>query len=382
MNSTKINKINLLFTAFLTIGLTACATISPGLQSGELPPVGTFVAENGITFNVQPLNLSNLPSSLVYPESYASGHIAQNGLKNSRINDLISSPTANDYRLAEGDILSITLIGYPEITPPNNSAINASNPYAAGYPVDQQGYVQFPLVGRVKASGSNVSQFTNSLRMQLQRYLNYPDPQVKVVSYRGNKFFIDGEVRQPGEFNIADTPVSLYSAISMAGGTTPEGDSNSVVLNRNGIQYHIGLKDLQDMGVSPSQIYLKNGDSLHINSRDRSKVFVLGEFGEIRPLEIPEHGLSLAHVIGQSRGLNPTTANAAKIYIVRDRGYTSYTDIYYINLQTVTNLALANRFNMQPNDIVYVDPTGLTRWSRFINSILPSTSAVRQLSSL
>ena len=64
--------------------------------------------------------------------------------------------------------------------------------------------------------------------------------------------------------------------------------------------------------------------------------------------------------------------------MVRDHGGASYTDIYYVNLQTVTNLALANRFEMHPNDIVYVDPTGLTRWNRFINSILPSSNAIRQ----
>jgi len=238
------------------------------------------------------------------------------------------------------------------------------------------------LVGRVKASGLTVSQFTNNLRSQLQRYLKYPDPQVKIVNYRGNKFFIDGEVRQPGEFNIADAPVSLYGAISMAGGATPEGDSNSVTLVRRGVKYELGLRDLQNMGLSANQIYLQDGDSIHVNSLDRNKVYVLGEFGDIKPLEIPEQGISLSQVIGQSKGLNPLTANAAKVYVVRDHGNASYTDIYYVNLQTVTNLALANRFEMQPDDIVYVDPTGLTRWSRFVNSILPSSTAIRQLSGL
>lgn len=155
-----------------------------------------------------------------------------------------------------------------------------------------------------------------------------------------------------------------------------------MVLTRKGVQYELGLRDLQDIGIPASQIYLQDGDSIHINRLDRNQVYVLGEFGEIKPLEIPDHGITLAQVIGQSKGLNPTTANAAKVYVVRDHGVASYTDIYYVDLQTVTNLALANRFEMHANDIVYVDPTGLTRWNRFINSVLPSTSAIQQIAGL
>lgn len=364
----------------LILGLTSgCGTINAGMQSGELPPQGAFIAENGMQFNIQPLSLNNLPPAPAY-----SLNRSGTDMKNARVRELLNgSRSVGDYRISTSDVLSINLIEYPDITPSNNSTnASASNPYATGYPVDQQGYVQFPLVGRVKASGLTVSQFTNSLRSQLQRYLKYPDPQVKVVNFRGSKFFIDGAVRQPGEFNIADAPISLYGAISMAGGATTEGDSNSVVLTRRGIQYELGLRDLQDMGVSASQIYLQDGDSIHINRLDRNKVYVLGEFGEIKPLDIPDQGLTLTQVIGQSKGLNPNTSNAAKVYVVRDHGAASYTDIYYVNLQTVTNLALANRFEMHPNDVVYVDSTGLTRWNRFINSILPSSNAIRQLSGL
>mgnify|MGYP000846287277 FL=1 len=381
MNFLKHRKSLLTSTALaVTIGLTSgCGTINAGMQSGDLPPQGAFIAENGMQFNIQPLSLANLPPAPSYASSRSS-----TGMKNARVRELLnSSRGVADYRISTSDVLSINLIEYPNITPSNNNNnASASNPYAAGYPVDQQGYIQFPLVGRVKASGLTVSQFTNNLRSQLQRYLKYPDPQVKVVNFRGSKFFIDGAVRQPGEFNMADAPISLYGAISMAGGATTEGDSNSVVLTRRGVQYELGLRDLQDMGISASQIYLQDGDSIHINRLDRNKVYVLGEFGEIKPLEIPDHGLTLTQVIGQSKGLNPSTSNAAKVYVVRDHGNASYTDIYHVNLQTVTNLALANRFEMHPNDIVYVDPTGLTRWNRFINSVLPSSNAIRQLSSL
>ena len=349
-------------TSLLLISLSSgCATttINSGLQSGDLPPIGGFVAENGLQFNVQPLNLATLPPPQV---SRPSNDIYQ----------LIASSNKNQYRIAQGDILSIVLVGYPDM-----AAAGAN-----GYPVDQQGFVQFPLVGRVKASGMSVPQFTATLQSKLQRYLKYSDPQVKIINYRGNKFFIDGEVTKPGEFAIEDAPVSLYSAISMAGGATAKGDANSLVLNRKGRNYNIGLQALKQIGSSGNQVYLQDGDSIHVNSQSRNTVYVLGEFGQVKPVPILEQGLSLAQVLGESQGLNSFTANAAKIYVVRDNPGYQLTNIYYVNMQTITNLALANRFEMQPNDIVYVDPTGLTRWNRVINSLLPSSSAIRSLASL
>ncbi|MFP3570867.1 sugar transporter, partial [Paraburkholderia sp. SIMBA_030] len=76
------------------------------------------------------------------------------------------------------------------------------------------------------------------------------------------------------------------------------------------------------------------------------------------------------------------TANAAKVYIVRDNPQYQYTNIYYVDMQSITSLALASRFDMQANDILYVDPTGLARWNRVISAILPSTSAINVISGL
>ena len=348
-------------TLAVIIGLTSgCTSINSGLQSGDLPPQGAFIAENGMQFNIQPLSLATLPSAPAY-----SVNRSGTTMKNARVRELLNGSHSSEYRLSKGDILSITLGDYPQI--PKSDI---------GYPIDQQGYIQFPLIGRIKANGLSLPQFTSQLRNQLQRYLKYPDPQVQVLKYRSNNFFIDGAVRQPGEFSIEDRPVSLYTALSMAGGVGPEGDSNNLVLIRNGTNYELGLLDLQNMGISASRIYLRDGDSIHVNSRDRNKVYVLGEFGSVKPIEIPEQGLSLTQVLGEVQGLDSRTADAAKLYVIRDHGHASYTDIYHANLQSVTNLALANRFEMQPGDIVYVDPTGLTRWNRVLSSILPSASAI------
>ncbi|WP_320159288.1 polysaccharide biosynthesis/export family protein [Psychrobacter aquimaris] len=341
----------------LTLVLSSC-TINSGLQSGKIPESGVFTAENGLQFYVQPLSLANLP-------------LKEAIILNQDLSYLVKTSGRVSYGIAKGDILNIILTNYPDI--------NAST---SSLTVDQQGFIQFPLIGRIKASGLSVPQFTATLQSKLQRYLKYSDPQVKIINYRGSKFFVDGEVKQSGEFAIADVPISVYGAISMAGGTTEAGDSNHIVLNRQGKSYKLGTQSLNQMGLSANQIYLQDGDAIHVNSQSRNKVYVLGEFGKIEPVAIPEQGLSLAHVLGESNGLNSNTANAAKVYIVRDNPKYQYTNIYYVDMQSITSLALASRFDMQANDILYVDPTGLARWNRIISAILPSTSAINVISGI
>ena len=161
------------------------------------------------------------------------------------------------------------------------------------------------------------------------------------------------------------------------------GDSNHIVLNRQGKSYKLGIQSLNQMGLSANQIYLQDGDAIHVNSQSRSKVVCIREnLAKIEPVAIPEQGLSLAHVLGESNGLNSNTANAAKVYIVRDNRKYQYTNIYYVDMQSITSFALASRFDMQANDILYVDPTGLARWNRIISAILPSTSAINVISGI
>ena len=55
---------------------------------------------------------------------------------------------------------------------------------------------------------------------------------------------------------------------------------------------------------------------------------------------------------------------------------TKSSTIYHLNLSSFGNLALANQFEMKKNDIVYIDATGLTRWQRVMNQIIPFSSTL------
>lgn len=351
----------------LVLSISACSSktaITSGMYSGKLPEVLTpdqpvsFVADNGIRFNVAELTVNNIPA----PDIFAKRTVSFPPL--TRGGGVYN-------RIAKGDVLGINLPGYPEVVGTSSAAGNSI--YGNGFLVDQSGYIQFPMIGRIKAEGLTVAELTSQLIIRLSRYLKHPDPQVRVLSYRGNKFYVDGQVKSPGQYDIADQPVNLYTAISMAGGTSEKSDTNNIQLIRAGISYNFGFKSLQNAGYSPNQVIIRNGDTIKIGDLTENKITVMGEFNKISNIEIPENGISLAGVIGEANGLIGTTANAKKVYVLRENS-SNNANIYHLDLTSITNFSVANRFKMQPGDVVYVDPTGLTRWNRVIGQILPISS--------
>nr|WP_313062328.1 polysaccharide biosynthesis/export family protein [Moraxella sp. CTOTU49097] len=361
----KLIKLSPIIFALSFAGCSSKTAITSGMNVGKLPestvpdqPV-SFVADNGIRFNVTELTANNIPApNLLGPRTVSFPPVSKSAATYSTI--------------AKGDVIEIFLPGYPEITQGVQSGGNSV--YSSGYLVDQSGFLQFPMIGRVKAEGLTVSQLTNQIANLLSRYLKHPDPQVRVLSYRGHKFYVDGQVKSPGQYDIADQPVNLYTAISMAGGTINTSDTNNIQLIRDGRTYNFGFKSLQNAGYSPNSLYLRNGDTIKVGDISNHKVTVMGEFTKPSTIQIPENGLSLISAIGEANGIVPTSANAKKVYILRENNYQNESNIYHIDLTSITNFSVANRFKLQPGDVVYVDPTGLVRWNRIISQILPSYS--------
>jgi polysaccharide export outer membrane protein len=340
------------------VTLAGC-TLSTGMHVGELPPSGLLHAANGLRIQVQPLTVDTLPTA---PQRSVTPDVVS----------LFQQQTAPVYLLERGDVLSINLWAHPEITPP----LTTSTP-AAGFVIDPSGHITFPLIGRIRAQGKSLNQFSEDLRQRLAAYLRHPDAQVNVLGYNGRKVFIDGEVRNAGQYAMTDQPSTLYSLLSKAGGVLASADNNHLVLTRQGQRYSLSPIQLEKMGYSPSQLYLQEGDSVHVHSKETRKVYLMGEAGTPTVLTLPEDGMSLANMIGEGRGLNATSASAARVYVIRDQASQGLTHIYHLDLSSIANLALADRFTLQANDMVYVDASGLARWSRVINLLLPSATVVR-----
>jgi polysaccharide export outer membrane protein len=90
--------------------------------------------------------------------------------------------------------------------------------------------------------------------------------------------------------------------------------------------------------------------------------------------------LSLNEALGEAGGINPQSGDASQVYIVRRSAEQPV--IYRLDAATPGALAMAEGFELDPKDLVYVAATPLANWHRTISQILPGalSSAVSAVS--
>lgn len=315
---------------------------------------------------------------------------------------------ARPYGIGPGDVVNIVVWNHPELVlaPAGATLTTDASGLASvgnGYNVSPQGLIQFPLLGAFKVGGLTEQQAQEALTRSLSRFIKNPQITLRIQAYRAGRIYVDGEVRTPGLQAINDIAMTLPEALSRAGGLTPLADRATVAVTRGGQTSRINLPQLSKLGVNPSRILLAPGDLVQVASREDSKVYVLGEVSTPRALPLRHGSLTLNEALGESGGVNPISGNPRQIYVVRSRpgalasagssdagasadasaaapSTPALPEIYHLDASSAAAYALAEGFELESRDVVFVDPVPLVLWNRVISLILPSaqaTSAVR-----
>jgi polysaccharide export outer membrane protein len=100
------------------------------------------------------------------------------------------------------------------------------------FEVEENGQIDYPLIGIVQAAGQTPSEFAKVLAARLrENSLRNPNVQVAVVKRAEQTIAIEGAVAQPAVVPIRGE-TTLLQAIAMARGTTPEANPSQIVVFR------------------------------------------------------------------------------------------------------------------------------------------------------
>lgn len=322
------------------------------------------------------------PTELITESLLASERSQNRQVANQKLDRLLV-PNPPPYTIGSGDILSIVVWDHPELAggvtaSGNTDPVTAASASAVpqGFAVDHQGRIQFPLVGMLAMEGLTEEQARALLTTRLAKYLAHPNVTLRVQAYRSKRVYIDGEVKSPGLQAINDIPMTLVEALNRAGGLLPTADQSRIALERGQQRYTVNLRELVQKGVNPGLVMLAPGDVVRVHSRDESKVFVSGEVITPKALLMHDGRLTLNEALGESGGISPLSGDARQVYVVRktpDR-----TRVFQLDARVAGSLAMAEAFELQPKDIVYVAATPLANWNRQLSLLIPGalTSAV------
>ncbi|GAU03434.1 polysaccharide biosynthesis/export family protein [Burkholderia stabilis] len=279
------------------------------------------------------------------------------------------------YRVGAGDVLQIVVWDHPELagaSGPHTSAPARPADAPIGFIVDPDGTLQFPYVGTVHAAGRTVGDIRALLAARLAQWFRTPQVTVRVASFRSKRIYVEGEVREPGSYALNDTRTTLYDAIGRAGGFSAQADQSRVFIVRDGNEVRLDLSGAVRAEPDPERIALRDGDRLRVASRDDAAVYVLGEVNKPgRAMPSRNGRLTLSDALAQAGNMNQSTANAAQLYVIRGSAGPA-PEIYRLDATSPVALVLANRFELEPQDIVYIDGGSLVRIHRVLSLLMPA----------
>jgi polysaccharide biosynthesis/export protein len=143
--------------------------------------------------------------------------------------------------LKTDDILSITVLGLdPDAIKPFNIPVTNTSqnmggytqgtPSQPGYLIDEEGNVDFPVVGKIKLAGLSRGVAIDTIKNRLKPYLTQSTLLIRILNY---KVTVLGEVRNPGTFTIPNERITLPEALGIAGDLLITGVRKNVLVIRD-----------------------------------------------------------------------------------------------------------------------------------------------------
>lgn len=183
-----------------------------------------------------------------------------------------------EYRVMPKDELTIVVsTSDPEASAPfyrkiGQSKLQSSNIGQAydnakllDYLVDNEGCIDYPILGRLHVTGLTVRECEDLIRRKLQPYLNEtPNVTVRALNYTVS---VLGEVNKPGTYVVADERITIFEALAQAGDMTLFARRNDVQLLREDSlgRHTVAHLDLTDAGIVESPYYyLQQNDVVYV----------------------------------------------------------------------------------------------------------------------
>lgn len=217
---------------------------------------------------------------------------------------MTSDPANLDPVIRKGDILSISVTSAsPEASAPFNSPNISSSSIRNiqpgtlpdGYLVQQDGTIQFPVLGNLTAVGITKKELKDNIQRQLDQRKLLVDPIVS-IRYLNFRVTVLGEVARPAVVNVPSEQITLFEALGLAGDLTIYAKRDNVLL----IREEDGKKIIKRLNLNTSDIlnspyyHLKTNDIVYVEP-SKTKVASVSQSRQLLPILISV--LSLAVII-------------------------------------------------------------------------------------
>ena len=344
---------------FVTIFFLNSCTSLPGINQNIKDRERKVTSES--KYSIEDVGIEIIPINILSESEFNllnKKKVEELDLKVNKFDDIYNYKY--EYILGPSDIISINLTDTDDI---DNS-----------YEIDPDDFIDLPFIGKVKLDGFIVDDAQIILKQILGEFYQNPDLQISVVEYNSSKVYIVGAVRNQITINLDQKPIRLIEAAIQANFNPNAADKvlgTKGFIRRDNKLYKINLNNAFNSEDDKENFYLKKDDVIFID-RNSESIHVFGEV--TKPGEYyPNKNYSLTELISTS-GLNQLTANAKKIYVIReDKDSFLKINVFQLDIENPINLIAGRKFLLQPKDIVFIPPADIVKWNRVISLLLPQT---------
>ena len=251
------------------------------------------------------------------------------------------------YRLGPGDVLQISVWGYPELV--------------QEVEVRPDGMITFPLVADVLVKDLMPAEVKEILIKELSEYVQAPQVTVLVKKFRTVMVQVNGAVRNPGLYYLRPSG-TVSDAIAVAGGITDDGDLSRVkVISQQGGSQYLDIAGYYLDDVSENR-RIEDGDEIVI--AELRKVTILGEVR--KPGQVPaKTDDGILEIIARAGG--PTDrAQLNKVRVYRGADLTNPQAVVVGRSNLLFEGDVQNNPKIVAGDIVFIPETKKPNWQKIL----------------
>lgn len=155
----------------------------------------------------------------------------------------------------------------------NIGSLNTSNAIS-GYTVDSEGYIDFPILGKIYVQGLTRAEATDHIKELLIQSNQIKDP-VVTIEFMNLGFSVLGEVARPGRYRIDRDEFTVLDAISLAGDLSINGERENITVIRDKGKdgerfYKLDITNAAATFSSPAY-YMEQGDIVYVTPNPKRR---------------------------------------------------------------------------------------------------------------
>lgn len=337
------------------------------------------------------------------------------------------------YEIGVGDVLLLATKTSGNTVEELSGLLAAQNS-RQGYTVQDDGAIAIPDVGRVRVAGLTLEEAEAQLFQSLVENQIDPSFSLEIAEFNSKRVALGGAVGKPTVVPVMLTPLTLDAALAAAGGIQTEDlDYASIRIYRDGALYQIPLNEyLRRPGAQKTR--LVDGDSVFVDTEyeldkartyfeeqirlaefrqqgriqalnelntevnlrrdalnesrnnfraqlemdavERDYVYLTGEVRKPSRFALPfGHEATLADALFDNDGFYNEKANPSQLYVLRaspEPGKPDLVTAWHLKGNDASNMILATKMQMRPNDVIFIAEQPITRWNRVVQQLVPS----------